>query len=81
MVDRGPNPDLWMATDGPCQPPKGLFYTQKCSSQNLVLLAVLLKQLLANCMSDCQSSCCSAILQHTELDLLSLSGYCFVIIV
>jgi len=74
MADRGTNPDLWMVTGGPRQPLKGLFYTQKCLSKNLALLAVLLKQLLANCMSDCQSSCCSTILQLTELDLLFLSG-------
>jgi len=28
MADRGPNPDLWIATAGPRQPLKGLFYTQ-----------------------------------------------------
>jgi len=34
MADRGPNPDLWMATAGPRQPLKGVFYTQKFLSQN-----------------------------------------------
>jgi len=29
MADRGPNPDLGMATAGPRQPLKGVFYTQK----------------------------------------------------
>jgi len=77
MTDRGPNPHLWMLTAKPRQPLKGLFYTQKFSSQNLELLAILLKQLLANYMSNCQSSssCCSALLQRTpELGLLSLPG-------
>jgi len=46
MVDRGPNPDLWMATAGPCQPLKGVLYTQKFLSQNFALLAVLPKHLL-----------------------------------
>jgi len=81
MADLGPNPDLWMVTCGTRPPLKGLFYTQKCLSENLALLVVLLKQLLANCMNDCQPSCCSATLQRTEWDLLSFSGYCFVITV
>jgi len=51
MADRGPNPDLWMATAGPHQPLKGVFYTQKFLSQNFALLVVLLKHLLlANCV-------------------------------
>jgi len=29
MVDRGPNPDLWMVRAGPRQPLKGVFYTHK----------------------------------------------------
>jgi len=29
MVDCGPNQDLWIVTAGPCQPLKGVFYTQK----------------------------------------------------
>jgi len=45
MADRGPNPDLWMATAGPRQPLKDAFYTQKFLSQNFALLAVLLKHL------------------------------------
>jgi len=50
MADRGPNPDLWMATVGPRQPLKGVFYTQKFLFQNFALLVVLLKHLLlANC--------------------------------
>jgi len=28
MADRGPNPNLWMVTAGPCQPLKGVFYIQ-----------------------------------------------------
>jgi len=55
MADRGPNPDLWMVPVGPRQLLIRLFFTQKCLSQNLALLAMLLKkQLLANCMSDCK---------------------------
>jgi len=51
MADRSPNPDLWMATAGPRQPLKGVFYTLKFLSQNFALLAVLLKHLLlANCV-------------------------------
>jgi len=51
MADRGPNPDLWLATAGPRQPLKGVFYTQKFLSQNFALLVVLLKHLLlANCV-------------------------------
>ena len=51
MADRDQNPDLWMATAGPRQPLKGVFYTQKFLSQNFVLLAVHLKHLLlANCV-------------------------------
>jgi len=46
MADRGPNPDLWVATAGPRQPLKGVFYTQKFLSQNFALLVVLLKHLL-----------------------------------
>ena len=54
MVDRDLNPDLWMATVGPCKPLKGVFSTQKFLSQNFAILAALLKDLLlANC-------CCSA---------------------
>jgi len=45
MADRGPNPDLWMLTDGPCQPLKGVFYTQTFLSQNLALLAFTSKAL------------------------------------
>ena len=26
MADRGPNPDLWMVTAGPCQPLEGILY-------------------------------------------------------
>jgi len=44
-MDRGPNLDLWMATAGPHQPRKGVFYTQKFLSQHFALLAVLLKHL------------------------------------
>lgn len=43
MVDRSPNPDLWMVTAGPCQPFKCVFYTQKLLSQNFALLGVLQK--------------------------------------
>jgi len=43
MADHGLIPDLWMVTAGPHQPLKGVFYTQTCLSQNLVLLALLLK--------------------------------------
>jgi len=51
MADRGPNPDLWMATAGPRQPLKGVFYTQKFLSQNFAFLVVLLMHLLlANCV-------------------------------
>jgi len=55
LADHGLILDLWMATGGPRQPLKGLFYrpTQKYLSQNLARLAALLKQLLAKCMSDC----------------------------
>jgi len=35
MADRGPNPDLWMATAGPRQPLKDVVYTQKFLSKNL----------------------------------------------
>jgi len=51
MEDRGPNPDLWMATAGPRQPLKGVFYTQNFLSQIFALLTVILKHLLlANCV-------------------------------
>ena len=35
MANRGPNPDLRMATAGPRQPLKGVFYTQKFLSKIL----------------------------------------------
>jgi len=41
MADRGPKPELWMATAGPRQPLKDVFYTQKFLSQTFALLAVL----------------------------------------
>jgi len=51
MADHGPKPDLWMATAGPRQPLKGVFYTHKFLSQNFALLGVLPKHLfLANCV-------------------------------
>ena len=51
MADRGPNPDLWMATAGPRQPLKGVFYTHKFLYQNFTFLRILLKHLLlANCV-------------------------------
>jgi len=40
MATRCPNPELWMATGGPRQPLKGVFYTQKFLSQNFALLVV-----------------------------------------
>ena len=44
MADRGPNLDLWMATAGPRQPLKGVFYARKFLTKNFALLAVRLKQ-------------------------------------
>ena len=84
MVDRGPNPDLWMATAGPRQPLEGVLYTQKYLSQNFSLLAVLLKHLhLANCVivdqADVQLNC-SAQLSWASYDFL-VQNNCFVIIV
>ena len=84
MADRGPNPDLWMATAGPRQPLKPVFYTQKFSSQNFALLAVLLKHLLlANCVivdqAVVQLNCC-AHLSWASYNFL-VRSICFVIIV
>jgi len=84
MADRGPNPDLWMATVGPRQPLKGALYTQKFLSQNFALLAVLLKHLLLiNCAIVNQAFVqlnCSAHLSWASYDFLVQSN-CFVIIV
>ena len=84
MADRGPNPDLGMATAGPRQPLKGVFYIQKFYFQNFPLLAVLLNHLfLANCVIVDQ-----AIVQLNYNAHLSWVSYaflvqsnCFVIIV
>jgi len=84
MADRGPNPDLRMATARPRQPLKGVFYTQKFLSRNFALLAILLKPLLlANCVNVDQAVVqlnCSAHLSWSSYDLLVQSN-CFVIIV
>jgi len=82
MADRGPNPNLWMATTGPCQLLKGVFYIQKFLSQNFSLLAVLLKHFTPRQLCDCRSSCCSAKLQCTpELGKLRflVESNCFLI--
>jgi len=83
MADRGPNPNLWMATAGPRQPLKGVFCTQKFLYQNFTLLAVLLKHLLlANCVIVDQAVVqlyCSAHLSWASYDFLVQSN-CFVII-
>jgi len=82
MADRGPNPDLWMATAGPRQPLKGVFYTHKFLYQNFTFLAILLKHLLlANCVIVDQAVVqlnCSARLSWASCDFLV---HCFVIIV
>jgi len=74
MVDRRPNPDLWMAKAGPRQSLKGVFYTQKFLSQNFALLAVLLKHLLlVNCAIVDQAVVqlnCSAHLNWASYDFL-----------
>ena len=84
MVDRGPNPDLWMATAGPHQPLKCVFYTQKFLSPNFALLAVLTKHLLLdNCVIVDQAVVqlnCSAHLSWASYDFLVQSN-CFVVIV
>jgi len=84
MADRGPNPDLWMATAEPCQPLTGVFYSQKFLFQNFALLAVLLKHLLlANCVIVDQAVVqlnCSEHLSCASCKFLVQSN-CFVIIV
>jgi len=84
MADRGPNPDLWMATAGPRPPLKCVFYTQMFLYLNFALLAVLLKYLLlANCVIVDQAVVqlnCSAHLSWTSYDFLVQSN-CFAIIV
>jgi len=73
-----------MATAGPRQLLKGVFYTQKFLSQNFALLAVLLKHLLlANCVIVDQAVVqlnCSAHLSWASYPFLVQSN-CFVIIV
>jgi len=73
-ADSGPNPDLWMATAGPHQPLKGVFYTHKFLSQNFALFAERLKLLLlANCVIVDQAVVqlnCSAHLSWASYDFL-----------
>jgi len=75
MTDRGSNPGLWMATVGPHQPLKGVFYTQKFLSQNFCAFGRTSKAFTPRQLCDCRSSCSSAKLQCIpELGKLRFSG-------
>jgi len=84
MADHGSNPDLWVATAGPCQPLIAVFYSQKFLSQNFAFLGICLKHLLlANCVIVDQAVVqlnCSAHLRWASYNFL-VQSYCFVIIV